>query len=321
MNNINFIDMTGGKGKDGADGKSAYEIAVEKGYNGTEEEWIADSLKKVGVDDKDTQGFLSNKLEATYPLYYAIVSNLNENKKMQFSLNFDTNELEVSNNKLTLKTPSHTHSNKNVLDLLTEKNGVLAYKDKYVAPATKVSFMVRAIVKLAKRYYGAVNRDGETARYNYLTPINKDDTSYNDISIYSATNVYNEETTWGKDKNGNDLKIQRFKFPKAGIYKWTLNIITEVNPKFTDDWLGFGLIKCNDTDDYDKDGSMGVKGISLTSLQYNKIENANRQFFNYSYEYEVTITDLDQFYTLGLQSIDNIWLNKISMHFELIREI
>lgn len=40
----------GEKGDDGADGKSAYEIAVEQGYSGTEEEWIA-SLK--GEDGED----------------------------------------------------------------------------------------------------------------------------------------------------------------------------------------------------------------------------------------------------------------------------
>ena len=40
----------GEAGADGADGKSAYEIAVEEGYSGTEEEWIA-SLK--GEDGED----------------------------------------------------------------------------------------------------------------------------------------------------------------------------------------------------------------------------------------------------------------------------
>lgn len=40
----------GGEGSVGADGKSAYEIAVENGYNGTEVEWL-ESLK--GVDGQD----------------------------------------------------------------------------------------------------------------------------------------------------------------------------------------------------------------------------------------------------------------------------
>ena len=40
-----MVDIhTGPAGADGADGKSAYELAVEEGYTGTEEEWIA-SLK------------------------------------------------------------------------------------------------------------------------------------------------------------------------------------------------------------------------------------------------------------------------------------
>ena len=47
---------TGGGGGTGADGKSAYEIAVENGFEGTEEEWLA-SLKgepgEPGADGKD----------------------------------------------------------------------------------------------------------------------------------------------------------------------------------------------------------------------------------------------------------------------------
>ena len=40
-----FVDLrnisgTGGTGLDGADGKSAYEIAVDYGFEGTEQEWI-----------------------------------------------------------------------------------------------------------------------------------------------------------------------------------------------------------------------------------------------------------------------------------------
>lgn len=44
------IGMGAVKGKDGADGKSAYEVAVDNGYSGTESEWIA-SLK--GSDGTD----------------------------------------------------------------------------------------------------------------------------------------------------------------------------------------------------------------------------------------------------------------------------
>ena len=38
---------TGGSGADGADGKSAYQVAVDNGFNGTEPEWL-NSLKAVG---------------------------------------------------------------------------------------------------------------------------------------------------------------------------------------------------------------------------------------------------------------------------------
>ena len=47
----------GAPGKDGIDGKSAYELAVEHGYTGTEEEWL-DSLKaasgvRIGTETPD----------------------------------------------------------------------------------------------------------------------------------------------------------------------------------------------------------------------------------------------------------------------------
>ena len=40
------------EGKDGEDGKSAYELAVEKGFKGTEEEWLASLEGKDGKDGK-----------------------------------------------------------------------------------------------------------------------------------------------------------------------------------------------------------------------------------------------------------------------------
>lgn len=60
----------GGSGAPGADGKSAYEIAVEGGFTGTQSEWL-ESLKGKGskvtigengnwfIDDEDT-GVLAN---------------------------------------------------------------------------------------------------------------------------------------------------------------------------------------------------------------------------------------------------------------------
>lgn len=43
-------EFDGKPGKDGDDGKSAYEIAVEKGFIGTEEEWLASLHGKDGAD-------------------------------------------------------------------------------------------------------------------------------------------------------------------------------------------------------------------------------------------------------------------------------
>lgn len=43
----------GKDGTDGKDGKSAYEIAVENGYEGTEKEWLASLKGQDGVDGKD----------------------------------------------------------------------------------------------------------------------------------------------------------------------------------------------------------------------------------------------------------------------------
>ena len=45
-------------GKDGEDGKSAYEIALENGFEGTEAEWL-DSLR--GKDGKDGKDGLNGK--------------------------------------------------------------------------------------------------------------------------------------------------------------------------------------------------------------------------------------------------------------------
>ena len=39
----------------GEDGKSAYKIAVEKGFEGTEEEWLESLHGKNGIDGKDGQ--------------------------------------------------------------------------------------------------------------------------------------------------------------------------------------------------------------------------------------------------------------------------
>ena len=49
-----MVDIhTGPAGADGADGKSAYELAVEEGYTGTEEEWLASLHGADGTDGTD----------------------------------------------------------------------------------------------------------------------------------------------------------------------------------------------------------------------------------------------------------------------------
>lgn len=52
-----YTDEHAGEGTviPGKDGKSAYEIAVEHGFQGTEEEWL-ESLKGVGVPSGGTSG-------------------------------------------------------------------------------------------------------------------------------------------------------------------------------------------------------------------------------------------------------------------------
>ncbi len=42
--------LAGASGKDGEDGKSAYELAVDKGYTGTEDEWLESLIGKDGIN-------------------------------------------------------------------------------------------------------------------------------------------------------------------------------------------------------------------------------------------------------------------------------
>lgn len=56
------------QGDDGTDGKTAYEIALEKGFQGTEEEWLASIDGKDGKDGADGVGITS------YENYYKLTS-------------------------------------------------------------------------------------------------------------------------------------------------------------------------------------------------------------------------------------------------------
>ena len=51
---------SGSPGKDGNDGKSAYEIAVENGFQGTEEQWL-ESLKGIGIPSGGSLGQILKK--------------------------------------------------------------------------------------------------------------------------------------------------------------------------------------------------------------------------------------------------------------------
>lgn len=48
----------GPRGPAGADGKSAYEVALDNGFEGTEEEWL-ESLK---ADMKEVQKYIDNQI-------------------------------------------------------------------------------------------------------------------------------------------------------------------------------------------------------------------------------------------------------------------
>ena len=124
----------------GADGKSAYEIAVEHGYVGTEEEWLA-SLKGEPGETPDmseypktsevtiivereieaaTGDFHSHANKATLdrltPELMQELSDLQEfEDRTQYEIQTINEEL------LTLNAQRHTHNNKDVLDTITEQ--------------------------------------------------------------------------------------------------------------------------------------------------------------------------------------------------------
>ena len=124
----------------GADGKSAYEIAVEHGYVGTETEWLA-SLKGEPGETQDmseypktsevtiivereieaaTGDFHSHANKATLdrltPELMQELSGLQQfEDKTQYEIQTINEEL------LTLNAQRHTHNNKDVLDTITEQ--------------------------------------------------------------------------------------------------------------------------------------------------------------------------------------------------------
>lgn len=64
-----LVGRRGNPGKDGTNGKSAYELAKENGYKGTEAEWLAslvgkkgDSYELTDQDKKDIAAAVKNSL-------------------------------------------------------------------------------------------------------------------------------------------------------------------------------------------------------------------------------------------------------------------
>lgn len=58
---VGEVGATGESGSPGINGKSAYEIAVEKGYQGTEEEWLASLIGSAGKDGANGQDGANGK--------------------------------------------------------------------------------------------------------------------------------------------------------------------------------------------------------------------------------------------------------------------
>ncbi|WP_295086680.1 hypothetical protein [Ruminococcus sp.] len=124
----------------GADGKSAYEIAVEHGYVGTEEEWLA-SLKGEPGESPDmseypktsevttivereieaaTGDFHSHANKATLDrLTPELMQELSDLQQFEDRTQYEIQT--INEELLTLNAQRHTHNNKDVLDTITEQ--------------------------------------------------------------------------------------------------------------------------------------------------------------------------------------------------------
>ena len=129
----------------GADGKSAYEIAVEHGYVCTEEEWLA-SLKGEPGETPDmseypktsevttivereieaaTGDFHSHANKATLDrLTPELMQDLDGLQQFEDSTNYDIHDIREA--LLPISSAAHTHNNKDVLDSITQEmlNGI-----------------------------------------------------------------------------------------------------------------------------------------------------------------------------------------------------
>ena len=124
----------------GADGKSAYEIAVEHGYVGTETEWLA-SLKGEPGETPDMSEYpktsevteiVEREIEAATGDFHshankATLDRLTPEQMQELSglQQFEDRtqyEIQTINEELlTLNAQRHTHNNKDVLDIITEQ--------------------------------------------------------------------------------------------------------------------------------------------------------------------------------------------------------
>lgn len=124
----------------GADGKSAYEIAVEHGYVGTETEWLA-SLKGEPGETPDmseypktsevttivereieaaTGDFHSHANKATLDrLTPELMQDLDGLQQFEDSTNYDIHDIHEA--LLPISSAAHTHNNRDVLDTITEQ--------------------------------------------------------------------------------------------------------------------------------------------------------------------------------------------------------
>lgn len=126
--------------KHGLDGKSAYEIAVDHGYVGTEEEWLASLHGKDGITPdmseypKTTEVTTiiereiapvaeeahshSNK-ETLDRLTPELMQELDSLQQFEDATNYDIHDIREA--LLPISSAAHTHNNKDVLDTITEQ--------------------------------------------------------------------------------------------------------------------------------------------------------------------------------------------------------
>ena len=124
----------------GADGKSAYEIAVAHGYVGTEEEWLA-SLKGEPGETPDMSEYpktsevttiVEREIEATTGDFHIhankatldrltpeLMQDLDGLQQFEDSTNYDIHDIREA--LLPISSAAHTHNNKDVLDSITQE--------------------------------------------------------------------------------------------------------------------------------------------------------------------------------------------------------